>query len=444
MQYPSDRASSLGILRLRNTSSRSPGQLLRPVGTAKAPATSHPRGRHTGQPSLRVPAAPAAPPIHTVRIRPSITASLKIAHARQRAWHEEEPRSPTGAADHIPTNSTRTSATPGPSQTPSPPELMEDDEEARKEAEADANGKDPTPRCRKQKPAARNIHGNHRHILTIAKQHMLAYSIVEGPYQSRGLVKRWVPAIWTLTWEQELPDIPAEPPSAETSEVIVNGLPTGRCKIKDALRPLTQYEYGFIKPANTPEAVNHNIKVFRSIHPNNFHCLQYEPVYGHYEGKIVSQAIAVALFSGPSSVGVTFRDYFDPMPLTAVAFVLANLQFCIEEYETGHYQARDLSAANMLNKYVAHLRGLKAARLAAKSRMSRLAQDWFTFGFDYSGAMELDDPFTQVVTLREDVRPDTPSDNENEPEPEPEPEVSKPELDENGRYTSGAKGKGRA
>ncbi|KAG8769409.1 hypothetical protein FRC12_004990 [Ceratobasidium sp. 428] len=275
-QHTADRAHSLGVLRLR--SGRGSGQLLRPVGRHQVQGTNK---------ALWVPAAPPAPPIHIARIRPSVTASLKLAHARQRARHEQEANDPNSTTHHTPA----VSATAGPSRTPSSPDLMEDDEEMRKEAEAEANGEDPVGYIyyymfikvlilitaaawpQKKKPAARNIHGNHRHILTVAKQHMLAYSIVEGPYQSRGLVKRWVPPVWTLTWEQELPDIPVEPPSAESSEVIVNGLPTGRCKIKDALRPLAQYEYGFIKPANTPEAVNHNLRVFRSIHPNNFHCL---------------------------------------------------------------------------------------------------------------------------------------------------------------------------
>ncbi|KAG8688621.1 hypothetical protein FRC08_011341, partial [Ceratobasidium sp. 394] len=65
---------------------------------------------------------------------------------------------------------------------------------------------------------------------------------------------------------------------------------------------------------------------------------------------------------------------------------------------------------------------------------------------EYSGAMELDDPFTQPVTQEEDVRPDTPIPdevNEGDYLPEEPPEV---ESDSDGatRYTKRAKGKGRA
>ncbi|KAG8707607.1 hypothetical protein FRC08_000392 [Ceratobasidium sp. 394] len=331
----------------------------------------------------------------------------------------------------------------------SSPDLMSDNEEQLAAAAAQASGREPKRR-RKKKPAARDIHGNERHILTIAKQHLFAYVLTEGAWQNRGLVARWSSPVYIKTWGQELPGVPVEPPSPETVQIMVNSLATARGRVKDVLRPFTQYTFGFKKPALTTEAINRNLAIFREIHPNRFHCLEYQPAYGHYESDSLSQAIAVALFSSPTSVGVTFRNYFDPMPLTTVAFVLANVQFCIEEYETGQFQPHDLNAADMLNKYVAHLRGLKEARAGAKTRMSRMQGEWFDYGFEYSGTMTVDDPFTQVITLRSEIRPDTPpADGETEQpddflpddEPEPEPEESEPE---NGRYSKRAKGKGRA
>jgi hypothetical protein len=62
---------------------------------------------------------------------------------------------------------------------------------------------------------------------------------------------------------------------------------------------------------------------------------------------------------------------------------------------------------------------------------------------DYSGAMQLDDPFTQQVISADDVRPDTPTD-EVDFLPETDQEDNEPEVDENGRYTKRAKAKHRA
>jgi hypothetical protein len=125
---------------------------------------------------------------------------------------------------------------------------------------------------------------------------------------------------------------------------MVNSLATLCGKIKEVLRPVMQYGCEFLKPATTPKAINHNLDIYAAIHPNRFHCLvsdllstssyQYDlikqqrvwPVYGHYESDLVTQAIAVALFSGPTSIGVVFRDFFKPIPLTTVAFILANVR----------------------------------------------------------------------------------------------------------------------
>jgi hypothetical protein len=64
---------------------------------------------------------------------------------------------------------------------------------------------------------------------------------------------------------------------------------------------------------------------------------------------------------------------------------------------------------------------------------------------DYSGATQLDDPFTQPVITADHVRADTPTDEEDfVPETEGEAEADESEVDENGRYTKRAKAKHRA
>ncbi|KAG8732766.1 hypothetical protein FRC10_000616 [Ceratobasidium sp. 414] len=374
--------------------------------------------------------------------------AANLARARHHLRHERKRRVRACAASEGPTPA-GSSAAPEPACLPSPPELLEDDEEERVAAEAEALGQDPK-RKRKPKPAARDVHGNERHILTIVKTHLFAYSICEGPWQTRGLCTRWVHPLWEVTWELEYPQLPVEPPSNWSVQCAVNALPTFRGRSKEVLRPFIEYYFGFKKPATTPDAIAHNIALADKLLPNTFHCLAYDPPYGHYKGDALSLAIAVVLFGSPTAVGIAFRGYFDPLPETAIAYVLANMQFTLEEWTTGKFQARDLNASDMLNKYVAHLRGLKSARRRAKLRFKHLAQEWFDFRFEYSGAMELDDPFTQPVTQEEDIRPDTPTSdegNENEYLPETEPDVvimSESDDDDSNRYAKRAKGKGRA
>ncbi|KAG8786410.1 hypothetical protein FRC12_016618 [Ceratobasidium sp. 428] len=412
---------SLGILRPRSSGSRTLSAL---DAQARAKASGAAlREQHT----LRAASGPAPAPAPAPALRfppgPAMNQAWSTARSRFRARLEldrrrrEQEELAAAASTSNPTANNRASQHSGPSRVPSPPDLVSDDEEQVVAAAARANGQHPKG-GRKKKPAARNVHGNERHMLTAVKHALYAFAVREGAWPTRGLLKAWIAELWSEIWETEFPGMPVELPSPETVQVIINGLPTFRCKIKDLIRSFTAHKVGFIKPATTPDAIKHNIELFKTIHPNKFHCLEYNPVYGHYESPLLTEAIAETCFPNPTGIANSFRQWYEPMPLTAVAFVLANLQFCIEEYETGQHQARDLNAADMLNKYVAHLRGLKEAALAAKGRMARLQQEWFDYGFAYSGAMEVDDPYTQVITHRSEVRPDTPSDHVSEAEAE--------------------------
>ncbi|KAG9093957.1 hypothetical protein FRC06_011296 [Ceratobasidium sp. 370] len=264
-------------------------------------------------------------------------------------------------------------------------DLLPDDKEERAARAAEAAGKELSCR-RKRKPSLQDIHGYEKQILTMAKMHLLATMLIEGPYQTCAWLMKVAKMLFIETWRQELPEVSIQLPSEEVLQV---------------------HGFEFLKWDSSPKIINCNLKIFSAIHPNTFHCTEFDPTYGHYEGSLLTKAIAAALFGGPYSVGITFHDYFEPMPLTTVTFILVNMQFCIKEWETGQWVSQDLSTSNMLNKYVAHLRGLMEAHVAARGRISCLQDHWFAFGFEYSGAVPVDEPIYQPITLRSEVCPDT-------------------------------------
>ncbi|KAG8734100.1 hypothetical protein FRC10_011941 [Ceratobasidium sp. 414] len=325
-------------------------------------------------------------------------------------------------------------------------DLVPDNEKERAAQAARAAGE--LPVGRKPKPASRDLHGYERQLLSPAKLHLFAYALKKGAIQTRPMFFEWSDKSWLKIWRQQLPNLPPEVASTTVKQILVNNMATGRGRFKDPVRPLVLHTFKLLKPALTDEDVNHNLKTFLLIHPNTFHCTRFTPPYGHYENDLVTEAIATTMFYSPTAVGVVYREFFNPMPLTTVAFVLSIIQFCIEEWETGKFRPHDLSMTDLLNKYVAHLRGLKAASKVAKNRMARLQQHWFDFGLEYSGATAADQDIYQPTTQSHDVRPDTP-----EPESEEEPDAENgqcgdnepnPETDEEGRYTTQAKGKDRA
>ncbi|KAG8728868.1 hypothetical protein FRC10_004508, partial [Ceratobasidium sp. 414] len=213
-------------------------------------------------------------------------------------------------------------------------DLLPDDEEERVAEAAEAAGKEPSHR-RKRKPSSQDVHGYEKQILTTAKMHLFAITLIEGPYQTRAWLIKVAKIVFIITWRQELPEVPVQLPSEEVLQVMVNSLATSRGQVKLVIRPMMEHGLELVKWDSSPEVINRNLEIFSTVHPNAFHCTEYYPMYGHYESSLLTKAIAAALFGGPYSVGVTFRDYFEPMPLTTVAFILANMQFCIEEWETG-------------------------------------------------------------------------------------------------------------
>ncbi|KAG9091538.1 hypothetical protein FS749_016466, partial [Ceratobasidium sp. UAMH 11750] len=325
-------------------------------------------------------------------------------------------------------------------------DLVPDNEKERSAKAAKAVGE--LPSGRKPKPTSRDLHGYERQLISSAKMHLLAYALKNGVIQTRPTFVEWSDKSWLTIWGEQLPNLPPQVASTMVKQIMVNNLATGRGRFKDPVRPLVQHTLKLIKPALTDEDVQYNLEIFFSVHPNTFHCKQFSPPSGHYESDLLTNAIATTMFSGPNAVGVVYKEFFNPMPLTTVAFVLAIVQFCIEEYETGNFRPHDLSMTDLLNKYVAHLRGLKEASAAAKKRMARLQQHWHDYGLKYSGTSNVGEDVYQPITQRRDVRPDTPepeSEDENEAETtQHSDDEHAPEMNEEGRYTMQAKGKNPA
>ncbi|CAE6506126.1 unnamed protein product [Rhizoctonia solani] len=294
-------------------------------------------------------------------------------------------------------------------------ELVSDDEEERAAEAAVAQGCDPNNR--RQKPSSRNTHGVARLVLQLTKLHFWAYALTEGPYQTRAVFTMWARVMWRETWAMELPGVPSRDATDEEIQVIIAGLTTNRGRVKEHLRPIVEFILGFNRFAVTPEEVALNISVFERHHPNSFHCLEQEPERrGHYESELMHHAFALGLFHNEGSVGAVFREYFENMEPATVAFILANIQFCVEEWSTGRHENRDLSTGQMLAKFESHLMAWRQFRRVAPRRARTLTREWFEHGLHYSGAAQPAEEQGLLPSQAAEFRADTPTPEEpNEP-----------------------------
>ncbi|KAG8725352.1 hypothetical protein FRC09_001702 [Ceratobasidium sp. 395] len=298
-------------------------------------------------------------------------------------------------------------------------DLLSDEDELLAQAEAFAEKITPQPtrsrrrRNRKKKPLARDSTGLARHILVLAKVHLFAYALVEGMYQTRAVALQWARLIHEETFLMELPNVPYVAATEEELEVMVNYLATFRGKVKERIRPLVVQIHGFEHHVATQQDIQRNLNNFNLAHPNSFHCTSYSPRSGHYQSPNIPRMLGATLFYGPSSVGAQYPDYFVEMPLTVVAFILAMWQFCLEEWSNGYFESRDLGASHMLDKYEAHLAGLKEMRSVAPRRLHNLQDSWSSYVKEYSGAAFVQHQSGQAITPRSEIRPDSPAPRED-------------------------------
>ncbi|KAG9101533.1 hypothetical protein FRC06_002951 [Ceratobasidium sp. 370] len=302
--------------------------------------------------------------------------------------------------------------------------LMEDNEEMVAHAEAFAAGTFPKPtrsrrrRNRKKKPLARDSTGLARQVLVVAKLYMFAYALQEGIYQNRATFHGWARKSHEDVWGLLLPGVDYVAATDGELEVMVNYIATLRGKIKERLRPVAVEVHGFQHRITSQQDIEDNLDRFNLAHPNSFHCKSYSPRRGHYESPNIPRMIGAALFYGLTSVGVQFPEFFEEMPLTIVAFILAVWQFCLEEWSKGYFVAKELGAAHMLDKYEAQLAGLKDLRNVTPRRMAKLQREWYNYSEQYCGALWIPKHAAQEATsLRSEMRPDSPAPRcESEPE----------------------------
>ncbi|QRV93926.1 LON domain serine protease [Ceratobasidium sp. AG-Ba] len=292
--------------------------------------------------------------------------------------------------------------------------LLDDNKEELAQVQAFAEGRFPKfagtrRRCnRKKKPLARDSTGLACQILVVAKVHLFAYALMEGIYQTRATFLRWAELIHEKTWGLLIQELPYVAATSGELEVLVNYLATLRGKVKERLRPVIAEIHNLQHRIATQQDVQGNLDAFHQAHPNSFHCASMSPRSGHYESPHLGRVIGAGLGHGPTSVIVQFPEYFENMPITVVAFMLALWQFCLEEWSNGYWQSRELGTAHMLDKYEAHLAGLKELRSVAPRRFKWLQDEWSAYIRDYTGASFVCTGNGQAVTDRSELRPDSP------------------------------------
>ncbi|KAK6977401.1 hypothetical protein R3P38DRAFT_526670 [Favolaschia claudopus] len=132
----------------------------------------------------------------------------------------------------------------------------------------------------------------------------------------------------------------------------------GRSYVVDKVRPLIASAYGF-KTGSSDKVKDKNIATYKMLlEESAFHYKDPETRTGFAKNDIIMDAIVATWFKTKSGRGITYSDYFSPIPLVTLALIFTVIEFGIQEWSTGQFQQATFDETANKVVYDNHLRDL--------------------------------------------------------------------------------------
>ncbi|KAG9090745.1 hypothetical protein FS749_000318 [Ceratobasidium sp. UAMH 11750] len=152
---------------------------------------------------------------------------------------------------------------------------------------------------------------------------------------------------------------------------------------------------------------------------------------GNYQHPFLVECVYNAYFNGRKPIGVLFPELYDPVPLPALAYVCAMVEFLLSLYETGEYKESRAEAKVLDTLYKSHLPNLELFQECRPSKCEKYR------GKLYKEAMKLArKPVKSEKETRTGPGVLTAADFEDEGDDESEDEGSNAEDDEKPRKSA--------
>jgi len=135
----------------------------------------------------------------------------------------------------------------------------------------------------------------------------------------------------------------------------MNFLNDVRMKVRQAVETL----YGF--DADSDNMDNNAARARQLLSNNAFIHREYNSggnLQYPYRNPIIQEAINMLWFKNREDDGITFQEHFSPMPIRAMALVLAVTQCCIDEWSDGTRKDSDWDDKRFETVYQSHIKSL--------------------------------------------------------------------------------------
>ncbi|KAF7376993.1 hypothetical protein MSAN_00117200 [Mycena sanguinolenta] len=198
-----------------------------------------------------------------------------------------------------------------------------------------------------------------------------------------------------------------------------------RGKMVEIFRALCPSHFGFVRSTARKQIDANRLKAKALLEQASFHYKFEDPISrtGFGENKIIAAARQAMTFKDKDSSGVLFPSYFNPYPVSALAFKLATLEFVIREWSTGSFIQAKFTEKDVAKVYKVHLADTQTWNACNEAVTENIRRKWYrraseTFITDTpEAALSSNIDSAQADALRAELSGRT-GDTESEPEDE--------------------------
>ncbi|KAJ7250084.1 hypothetical protein B0H12DRAFT_1019348, partial [Mycena haematopus] len=173
-----------------------------------------------------------------------------------------------------------------------------------------------------------------------------------------------------------------------------------RGELKTKIRPLIDVMYGF-KSGQNKKTIAFNRKLAEDLKEGSaFAFKDIENKKGLYKHPIIQSAVNAMWFANRRDEGPRHPELFSPLPIRALAVVLAAIENNIDERLTGIRTDVAFTASDYRAVYEGHVKSLEefAAHTEKYQLMEKISKRLHSVGRFHSGAQALNHPATSTFT----------------------------------------------
>ncbi|KAG6822345.1 hypothetical protein H0H92_014210 [Tricholoma furcatifolium] len=184
----------------------------------------------------------------------------------------------------------------------------------------------------------------------------------KAPFPSLTLQIQWAAMVWKDSQDkrnQEKGNVDA--PHYELSDRVIRVIKNRGSRIRnellDHVRTAVQSHFNFRVDRASHKAKNEKIAE-KLLKDKSFLYKAYK-LDGYAQNPVILSVLIAAWFKTEASMGVVFREYFEPISINTLAFILTVIDFCICEWKTGKQKKGVFSEKIFSEKFEAFATDLK-------------------------------------------------------------------------------------